>query len=138
MPEQRPCHCWSSEKNRNFPQLSRNFSRARSNSLWRLCIHGKAATEGKAEVGRRKVEESREPGRKPAGSSEEKSGAGLLSELRIKGMLLVVFRLPAPGSRLLFLASEVMVETLLEVLYKAAAFTSPVGVVVAWGEDTWP
>jgi hypothetical protein len=36
------------------------------------------------------------------------------------------------------LASEVMVETLLEVVYKAAAFTSPVDEVVAWGEDTWP
>ena len=37
-----------------------------------------------------------------------------------------------------FLVLDVVVETLLEVLYKVAAFTSPVGVVVAWGEDTWP
>jgi hypothetical protein len=34
--------------------------------------------------------------------------------------------------------AELAVETLSEVLYKVAAFTSPVGEVVAWGEDTWP
>jgi hypothetical protein len=33
---------------------------------------------------------------------------------------------------------ELAVETLSEVVYKAAAFTSPVGELVAWGEDTWP
>ena len=40
--------------------------------------------------------------------------------------------------RTLLEALELPVETLLEVLYKAASFTSPVGEVVAWGEDTWP